>query len=111
MSRCTVCAGYLQHSFNTDDGISVYRCGGEDSWNDKGRYFIFAAGQILEVEPLKKGRNSWGYTVVDTENRRAKQESDKINADIETRQRLFRKQVADMYDTAYYREKYDKSDD
>ena len=111
MSRCTICAGYLHHSYNTDDGISVYRCNGEDSWNDKGRFFIFAAGAWLEVEPLKKGKNSWGYTIVDTENRRRKKEADAINADLHDRQEQFRKSVSEMYSRASYTEKYGGKDE
>lgn len=110
-ARCTICAGYLHHSYNTDDGISVYRCNGEDSWNDKGRFFIFAAGDVVEVEPLRKGKGSWSYSIVDTENRRRKKEADAINADLHARQEEFRKSVTEMYSRAAYSEKYGKSDD
>jgi len=108
-TRCTICRGFLHHSYNTDAGIQVYRCNGEDSWNDKGRYFIFAAGGVIEVEPTSERRGkgrSYNYSIVDTENRRRKKDADDINADLEARQESFRKSVLDMFTRAQYLEKY-----
>lgn len=109
-ARCTICKGFLHHSYCTNTGIDVYRCNAEDSWNDKGRYFIFAAGESIEVEPSRTKGRDWGYTIVDTENRRRQKESDNINADLKARQESYRKNVADMFARAAYTEKYDGGD-
>jgi hypothetical protein len=109
--RCTICAGFLHHSYNTDSGICVYRCTGEDNWNDKGRFFIFAAGDVVEVEPVRVSKGSWTYSIVDTENRRRKKDSDNINADLEARQKQFQKSIAEMYSRASYSDRYAVKDD
>jgi len=57
-----------------------------------------------------KGR-IWNFAVVDTENRRRKQDTDKINADLEARKEQFRKSVSEMYSRAKYVEQYTKEDE
>lgn len=89
-ARCTVCAGYVAWSYITYDGITVYRCSGEDSWNDKGRYFINTSAGYVEVTPKRHGKE-WSYDIVDTERRRLEQEADRINEELEARRQVFLK--------------------
>lgn len=89
--RCNVCRYYVLFSYITYDGITVYRCNGEDSWNDKGRFFIYSAGAgLIEVTPKRHGKD-WTYEIVDTERRRLDEESDRINEELEERRKVFLK--------------------
>jgi hypothetical protein len=92
--RCTFCAGYLAHSFITNAGIDVYRCGGENSFNDKGRYFILVASGPVEVLPTKAGR-SWTYEIIDTERRRLAAQAKQIEEELNARQKLYRSNLRD----------------
>jgi len=92
--RCTFCAGFLAHSFITNKGIDVYRCGGESAFNDKGRYFILVSDGPIEVLPVKSGR-SWGYEIVDTERRRLEAKADRITEELDARQKLYRNNMRD----------------
>lgn len=87
--RCTACRGYIAHSYLTYNGIDVYRCGNEDSWNDTGRFFIYTVAGLVEVEPKRYGPD-WTYEIIDTEKRRAREEQERINEELDRRQKLYR---------------------
>jgi hypothetical protein len=93
--RCNHCAGVLQHSFISINGLDIYRCGGENSSNEAGRYFIITASGLIEVLPQRHGRHDWSYDIVDTERRRLQEETDKINRELDERSKLYRNNVAE----------------
>jgi hypothetical protein len=93
--RCNFCQGWLAHSFITFNGIDVYRCGGENSSNEAGRYFIITASGLIEVLPQRHGRHDWSYDIVDTERRRLQEETEYINRELDERSKLYRNNVAE----------------
>lgn len=101
MARCTLDNGYLYRSYITADGIDVYRCGSEDSWNDQGRFFVLAANEVIEVVPSRKGAG-WYYTLVDTERRRQKEVSQRITEELEAQQALYRSNLKELEEKQKY---------
>lgn len=111
-ARCLVCAGFLHHSYITTQGIDVYRCTGENSFNDKGRYFIFTSLGPIEVEPVsvQQGRGkAWSYRFVDLEKRRHEGEEARINEELNKRQKLYHDSMLRMLERSKY-EKYEDED-
>ena len=105
--RCSTCKGFLHHAFITEVGIDVYRCNGEDSFNEKGRYFIFTGLGQVEVEPIsiRRGKSrEWSYQFVDLEQRRLRGEEMRINEELNKRQKLYQSSIAKLLERA----KYDK---
>ena len=89
--RCTFCRGYLPFSYITYDGITVYRCSGEDSFNDKGRFFIASVAGAIEVLPKRKSGREWTFEILDTERRRLEIDANRVSAEIEERRKVFLK--------------------
>ena len=87
--RCNFDAGFLHHSYISSNGIDVYRCTAEDSFNEAGRYFIMTVSGPIEVLPQKVGKR-WTYEFVDTERRRLSEEAKRIEEELDARQALYR---------------------
>jgi len=80
-SRCTFDKGFLRHSFVTRDGHDVYRCNNEDSFNDKGRYFILISAGPIEVLPIshkQKNHTDWTIEFVETITGRSRNSTNRI---------------------------------
>ena len=93
--RCPFDGGYLHHSFISTNGIDVYRCNSEDAFNDAGRFFITTASGPIEVTPTRQSRQ-WSYEIVDTERRRLQEETKKIDAELNARQKLYRDNMKEL---------------
>ena len=92
LSRCTFDQGMLHHAFITRDGHAVYRCTSEDSFNDKGRYFILTSAGPIEVMPIahkQKNKTTWTIAFVDTERRRLQEEAAIIQAELDKRAAVY----------------------
>lgn len=107
--RCPQDKGFLAHSFITDDGQDVYRCTREDAYNDNGRFFLITSAGAVEVTPVahrgKRGY-SWSVEIVDHERRRVKEETERINAELDRRAKLYRNNMAEMLERFKYDNKY-----
>ena len=87
-TRCTVCKGFITHSFIADDGVNVYRCTREDSFNDVGRYFIqTGSAGLIQVVPNSKT----SYEILDLERELMMAKSKEINEELESRRQMFLK--------------------
>lgn len=99
-NRCNVCSGFIHHSFIAR-GVDVYRCTGEDAWNDAGRYFIQSGSSgLIQVLPRREGK-TWTYIIVDEERERLKAEAKTIEEEMEKRRQLFIK--AQLVVAAHYK--------
>lgn len=94
--RCPMDGAFVAHSFIAVNGIDVYRCTREDSYNDAGRHFISTASGLVEVKPLPVDtkHGDWAYELVDTERRRQQEEQRRINDELDARQKLYRNNMA-----------------
>ena len=79
----------MHHNYISTNGIDVYRCTREDSFNDAGRFFIMSVAGPIEVLPSKVGKR-WTYEFVDTERRRLNEEAKRIEEELDARQALYR---------------------
>ena len=87
-TRCNVCKGFIVHSFIANDGVSVYKCTREDSFNELGRYFI-QTGSAGLIQVIPNGKS--GYEILDLERERQREKSNQINEELESRRQLFLK--------------------